>query len=134
ERAVDEPGRLLELGLAADQRRGRRRAGRRGLGRLRPTCARRLARRGRRGRVAEPELGPLHEDAALELAQLVAGLDAELVDERSAGVPVALERVGLAARAVQREHQLRAESLVQRVLGDETLQLADELGVAAEVE
>jgi hypothetical protein len=64
----------------------------------------------------------------------VAGLDAELVDERGAGVPVALERFGLAARAVQREHQLRAEPLVQRVVGDETLQLADELGVAAEGE
>ena len=43
--------------------------------------------------------------------------------------PVGLERLRLAARAVQREHQLAAQPLAQRVLGDERLELADELGV-----
>ena len=47
---------------------------------------------------------------------------------------VGLERLGLAAAAVQREHQLAAQVLAQRVLSHQRLELADELGVAAERE
>ena len=42
----------------------------------------------------------------------------ELVDERARGRPVGLQRLGLAAGPVQREHELAAEALAVRVLGD----------------
>ena len=43
----------------------------------------------------------------------------------AARVPVGGERLGLPARAVQREHELAAQALPQRMLGDEGLELAD---------
>ena len=82
----------------------------------------------------EVQGGVLPQDRLLELAQLSAGLDAELVDEHLAGRAVDLKRLGLAAATVQAEHQLAAEPLAERVLLDESLQLADELAVAAERE
>ena len=82
----------------------------------------------------EVQGGVLPQDRLLELAQLSAGLDAELVDEHLAGRAVDLERLGLAAATVQAEHQLAAEPLAERELLDESLQLADELAVAAERE
>ncbi len=60
-----------------------------------------------------------------------AGLDPELVEEGCARCPVRVERLGLAARAVEREHQLRSERLTQRMLGDERLELRHELRRAA---
>ena len=53
----------------------------------------------------------LAEDRGLELAELRAGIDAELLDERLARGAVGGERVGLPARAVEREHELRARAL-----------------------
>src|SRR5262249_56843039 len=44
------------------------------------------------------------------------------------------ERLGLPPGAVEREHQLPAEALTQRVPSHEPLELADELRVAAELE
>ena len=44
---------------------------------------------------------------------------------------VSLERLGLASRPIQREHQLPAQALAQRMLGDERLELAHELAMAA---
>ena len=70
------------------------------------------------------------EDRLVELVQLGAGLDPELLDEHLARVAVGLQRVGLAAAAVQREHQLRVQPLAPRVLAGELLELADQLGVA----
>ena len=70
----------------------------------------------------------------MQLAEGRARLDPELVHQRAAGVLVGLERLGLPAGAIEREHQLRAQPLAQRILGDERLQLADELGVAAGLE
>jgi hypothetical protein len=61
----------------------------------------------------------------------LARLDPELLDERGARVAVGLERLGLAACSVEREHQLRAEGLPQRMRRDERLELADELRRAA---
>ena len=46
----------------------------------------------------------------------------------------AVERLRLPARAVEREHQLAAQPLAVRVLRDQRLELADQLGVAAERE
>ena len=47
---------------------------------------------------------------------------------------VDVERVCLPPAAVEREHQLPAEALAERVLADERLQLADDVGVRAELE
>ena len=52
----------------------------------------------------------------------------------AAGRGVGLQRVGLPARAVEREQQLGAEALAERVLGHELLELGHEHGVAAERE
>src|SRR5439155_709716 len=47
---------------------------------------------------------------------------------------VGLERLGLAAVAVEREHQMRPQSLAQWVLGDELLELGEQALVVAERE
>ena len=74
----------------------------------------------------------LLEDCALELLKTDARLEAELVQELTAGAPVCLERIGLAARAVEREHQLPAQALAERVLGDQRLELSDQDVVLSE--
>ncbi len=70
----------------------------------------------------------------MPLPQRGPGVDAELVVQRAAGVVERRERVRLAAGVVEREHQLRAEPLAQRMAGDLRLELADQLGAAAERE
>ena len=70
----------------------------------------------------------------MQLLQERARLDAERVDERLATQPIRLERLRLSARPVEREHQLAAEALPQRMLADERLEIADELAVTAEGE
>ena len=47
---------------------------------------------------------------------------------------VALERVRLPPRAIEREHQLAAQSFTQREPPDERLQLGDQVAGAAQVE
>ena len=74
----------------------------------------------------------LLEDPALELLQLGAGLEPQLLTQRRACCAVDLERVGLTARAVEGQHQLRPEPLPQRVPSDQLLQLRD--GCLAELE
>ena len=64
-------------------------------------------RGGAAGAAREVERRVLGEDRRLEALQLAPGVQAELLDERVAGAPVGVERVGLAAGAVEREHQLR---------------------------
>ena len=70
-----------------------------------------LHRRPSERRLLEQERLVLAEDRGLELAQLRAGVDAELLDQRLARGAVGGERVGLPARAVEREHELRARAL-----------------------
>ena len=70
----------------------------------------------------------------MELAQLPARLDAELVDERPSGGLVDVERLGLPTAPVEREHQQRAEPLTQRMLGGERLELRDQVWPATERE
>jgi hypothetical protein len=72
--------------------------------------------------------------ASLERPELLAGLDPEALDERLARRTIGRERVSLPAGAVERQHQLPAEPLAVRMLGDERLQLGDELAVPAERE
>ncbi len=76
----------------------------------------------------------LAEDRLLQLPQLGAGLQAELVEERLARGAVRLQRVRLAPRAVEREHQQSAEPFPERVLDDQRLELTEHLVVAAEPE
>ena len=103
--------------LAAEQRRRRHRQPHR--------------RRDRRGR---GELLVLVQDRAVKRLQLGARVDPELVHERRARRCVRVERLRLPARAVEREHQLAAQALPQRLLANERLELADELGAAAALE
>jgi hypothetical protein len=116
---VERAQEVAQLALAADERAA---AG-----------GRRRDRRGRRrgvGRGPAVELGILAQDGLLELAQLAAGLDAELVDERPARVLICGERVGLASGPVEREHELAAQAFAQRVLDDERLELAHHVAAA----
>ena len=78
------------------------------------------------------ELRVVLEDRALESLQLVAELEPELLVEVRARVAVGGERVGLAAAAVERQHQLAAETLTERRLGDEPLELGHDLVVTTE--
>ena len=68
----------------------------------------------------------------MELAQLTAGLDPQLLDEHRSRLSVGVEGLGLTAAAVQAQHEPRAQPLAQRMCVDEPLELADELGVATE--
>ena len=72
------------------------------------------------------------QDRGLELAQLVARFEAEVFDEEIAAGAVDVERFGLPAGAVEREHQLTARAFPQRVLGDHALQFTDERVMAAQ--
>ena len=78
--------------------------------------------------------GVLDEDRPLELLQLDARLEPELVVQERPRLPVDLEPLGLPAAPVEREHQLRAEALAVRMLGGERLELRDERELAAERE
>jgi hypothetical protein len=74
------------------------------------------------------------QDGFVEVVEVGAWLDPELLDEHLAGVAVGLERVCLAAAATQREHQLRVQPLTPRVLAGELLELTDQLSVAPDDE
>ena len=67
----------------------------------------------------------LPEDALLEVTELTARLDPQLFHQRAARVGVGVERLRLPARPVERQHQLRAKALPQRVPLDQLLELAD---------
>src|SRR6476661_1740745 len=73
----------------------------------------------------------LAQDRRLETPELLARVEPELVQQTLACGPVRLERVGLAPRAVEREHELAVQVLAQRVLHDQALQLAHQLGLPA---
>ena len=55
--------------------------------------------------------------------QFRTGVEAELLSQQRAGLGVHAERLGLPAAAVERGHQLAAQGLPQRVLGDQRRQL-----------
>ena len=67
----------------------------------------------------------------MQLAQRGSGLDADLLDERRSRLPEGLQRLCLAARAVEREHPLRLQPFAQRVARDEHLELGEDLAMAA---
>jgi hypothetical protein len=74
------------------------------------------------------------QDLGLEPPELRAGIDAEFVDEAGARILVDLQGLRLPARTIQRQHELLSERLAQWVIPDQRLQLADHVGVAAELE
>ena len=80
------------------------------------------------------DLGILAEDHPVELLQLPARLDPELVVQNAAAVVVGLQGLCLPAAAVERQHQQSANALTHRVLRGERLQLRNELVVRAQLE
>ena len=75
----------------------------------------------RRGR----DLLPQHR--SLELAQLLAGLDAQLLRQYRPGPAVRGQRIGLPPAPVQREHQKPPQPLAERIPGHQALQLPGNL-------
>ena len=67
----------------------------------------------------------------MQVAQCAPRLDAEPLDQRPACRPIRLERLRLSPRAIQRQHQLRAQALTERILVDQRLELPDQLVVSA---
>ena len=63
-----------------------------------------------------------------------ARLDSQLVHERAPRPLIRVQCLRLSTRPIKREHQLSAQTLAKRVLGDKRLQLGDEVVVAAERE
>ncbi len=70
----------------------------------------------------------------MQLAQSVTRLDPQLLDQEAACRLVRVERLRLSARAVQREHELRSQSLTERVRPRQGLQIGNRLGVTPERE
>ncbi len=79
--------------------------------------------------VVAPVVPRALQNIPVELLQLLARLDAELVDEDLARLPEHPHRVGPAPRPRERGHELAPEAPRQRVLGDEDAERVDELGV-----
>ena len=100
-----------------------------------PRQQRRTAVRARRaiGRpAATSSAGSWREDRLVQRRSSAPGLDADLLDQRRPRPAVRLERLGLAAAAVQREHQLAVQTLAQRLLRHRGLQLGDQIRVPAQ--
>ena len=91
-------------------------------------------RRGRRALLHQLERRVLYEDGTLQPLQRGAGLETELLDEHLARLLVDAESFRLTAGPVEREHELRAQPLAERVLGDERLELGDEVCMTPELE
>src|SRR5262249_38287440 len=85
-----------------------------------------LGRCGRRNLVAK--------DRGLQRLELDSGLDPELFVQGTPRSPIGGQRVRLALRPVQREHQLTPEDLAVRMLANETLQLTGTRGPLPEGE
>ena len=89
------------------------------------------SRGGGGGGAASRAPGSCARIAASSALELAARVEPELFDQRAADAPERLERVGLAARAVEREHQLRVHPLAVGMLGRQRLELADDRACAA---
>ena len=126
------------LGLPFDHRR--QRDGRRAVGDVRVGRGRR--RTWSDARAAAPRCGDdrrrqpvlVAEDRALEPHQVGRQVEAELVEQHTAGAVDGTQRVGLPAVAIQRDRQLRRQPFAQRVLLHGRLELGHHLRVPAEVE
>ena len=81
------------------------------------------------GRGAELECRILHEYLLLQLAKRQARLEPEPLDQQRPRLRVDRERVSLAPRAVESEHQLPAKAFVQRMRPNQAIQFANEPGM-----
>ena len=97
-----------------------------------PSARAKIRKRAPAGRGGDRRI--LVEDRPLELLQIRARLEAELSVELAARLAVCLERLGLAARPVEGEHQLRAQPLAGWVIGNQPLELRDQRLVPPEGE
>ena len=116
---LQERGGAREMVLAAVEATGAR-------GHARPSRPVGRGRGGRRLLVSRLGGQLVGEDAALELACLGGGLQAQLA-QRGGERAIGGERLDLAAGAIQGDHQRPGEVLVQRVLGREPFELAGRL-------
>ena len=71
---------------------------------------------------------------AFELLKLATGFKPKLLDQPTPRDAIALKRVGLAPRSVQREHQLANEPLARRMLANQRLELSRQPRVLSECE
>src|ERR1019366_4976413 len=76
----------------------------------------------------------LEKDASLELAQLATGIDAEIFCQPGTSVLKRCQRVRLASRAVQGDHQLSVGPLPVGVQGNSAFELRNDLAVLAQEE
>ena len=67
----------------------------------------------------------------MEVAQLGRGLEPDLFAERPAGSAVGLQGLGLAPGAVEGEHLLGEEALVEGMFSAQRLEAADHLAVTS---
>ena len=97
----------------------------------RPSLPLRGLRQSHLGRV-KPSI--LAQDRGLETLQRRRRLDPELVEQGTAAGAIGVERLALAARPVEGEHQLAPETLAVRVLRDQRANLRDQTVVTAQCE
>ena len=71
----------------------------------------------------------MSQDRTLELLQRRPRLEPQLPDQRRPGSPERLERFGLTSAPVERQHLLCPQPLSQRMLGNERLELRDQVAV-----
>ena len=76
----------------------------------------------------------MREDRLLEPPQLRAGLERQLLREHTPRLVEGLEGVGLAAAAVEREHQLSPEPLAEGVLVERRANRGDDLAMLSQRE
>src|SRR5262249_20113537 len=74
----------------------------------------------------------LPQDAHFQLPQRLTRLEAELVPQPCCASTVRRERLGLAPRAVQGEHEALQQLLAERMLGDKRFQLRNKLAVMSQ--
>ncbi len=74
------------------------------------------------------------QDLRLQPPQRLPRLDAQLVHQHAAALLVRGERLGRAARAVQRHHLLLAQTFVQRMFAHPLVQVGDDLDVPPQVQ
>ena len=72
------------------------------------------------------------EDRPLQLLEIGRWFDPELVDENASRLVVGLERLGLAAGPVQRQHELGPEPLAERMKHGQLLELTNHIEVTGE--
>ncbi len=90
-----------------------------------------LAHADRLGRRRPGQVRVAEQDRLVQRAQLGAGRRAQLLVQQPVDLPERVQRLGLAAGPVQRQHQLAPEPLAQRVLAGQRAQLAHQERVPA---